>query len=220
MRGVAGAGAGSDPSTGIEPKGSDEMKLVRLGVIAAAVAGGVQLVRRRVPRVDAVVRDGLDRGKDLAGQLPEHGRNVVAALPIPGSGSRNGDGRSGASARGEGASSKPGPKGRGESGIDFDSPPRTDDIGYREGAGTEGASDPTTEDDVASDAELVARERDALTVEGDNGHRLRDQTAGVEAQDIAAEQVSRRLNGVPTGDELDALEEEQSPTSTRGGGGA
>lgn len=49
--------------------------------------------------------------------------------------------------------------------------------------------------DATADASgLVAAERDALTVAGDEGedHRRRDQTAGEAAQDIAAAQVRAR----------------------------
>lgn len=48
--------------------------------------------------------------------------------------------------------------------------------------------------DAVDPAELVQEERDMLTVPGGNGHRLRDQTAGEEAQQIAARQVSMRRN--------------------------
>jgi hypothetical protein len=52
--------------------------------------------------------------------------------------------------------------------------------------------------DVTADAApLVSAERDALTVPGGDGetHRRRDQTAGVAAQEIAAEPVRARRNG-------------------------
>lgn len=54
-------------------------------------------------------------------------------------------------------------------------------------------------DEAAADpAELVEAERQLLTVPGDDGagHRRRDQTAGVAAQDIAAAHVRQRRYGV------------------------
>lgn len=54
-------------------------------------------------------------------------------------------------------------------------------------------------DDVAADPdELVQVERDLLTVPGEvgEGHRRRDQTAGVAAREIAAAQVRQRRYGV------------------------
>jgi hypothetical protein len=60
-------------------------------------------------------------------------------------------------------------------------------------------------DVTADSAPLVAAERDALTVPGEDGegHRRRDQTAGEAAQEIAAAQVRERRNS----DEL--LEDEE-----------
>lgn len=53
-------------------------------------------------------------------------------------------------------------------------------------------------EEVAADpADLVEAERELLTVEGEegDGHRRRDQNAGVAAQEIAAAQVRARRNG-------------------------
>lgn len=60
-------------------------------------------------------------------------------------------------------------------------------------------------DETADAAGLVAAERDALTVPGEEGegHRRRDQTAGEAAQEIAAAQVRERRNGEAAWDELD-----------------
>lgn len=54
--------------------------------------------------------------------------------------------------------------------------------------------------DAEGTAERVQQERDALTEPGGGDHRLRDQTAGREAQKIADDQVRERRNGsLPAG---------------------